>query len=664
VGSTAFLHLAYAQRKLCFIIRQGFEHVEIGGKLNLDNIEVRNKKQVGREELSRVLLSVNRPARYTGGEYNSIVKDWDKASVKMALAFPDVYEVGMSHLGGRILYGLVNSQPDYLLERVFAPWPDMEEVMRREGWVLYSLESFRPVREFDVVGFSLQYELSFTNVLNMLELAGIPLWSGGRREGDPLVIAGGPVCFNPEPVTPFFDAFLIGDGEDVLLEFLTVLNQNRDRPRKEVLSILATIEGVYVPGLYKVSYNDDGTLRETRPLQEGIPSRVKKRVVQDLDQAYYPLNPVVPFLDIVHDRAVLEVMRGCQRACRFCQAGMTYRPVREKSFSTLANQAQAVLENTGYEEISLASLSTADYSNVERLVEALIKRHGARGIGVSLPSLRADAFSVKLASEVQKVRKTTLTFAPEAGTERLRRVINKNVSEEDLMAAVEAAFTAGWNGVKLYFMIGLPTETYEDLDGILDLLSRVRGAGRAKGVKRLNITASISNFVPKPHTPFQWEPQLKPAELEARRRYLLNKVKGLKGVHLDFHDPETSYLEGIMARGDRRLASAIYRAYRLGCKFDGWKEFFRADLWSQAFAEENIDPDFYTARRREYTEVFPWDIIDSGVDKEYLISEHERSRLGISTPDCRYDKCVGCGVCPTLGVELDLRGEEGFARKS
>ena len=621
-------------------------------------------RKVDGQELSRILSGVKRPARYTGGEYNSIVKDWDKTAVKMVLAFPDVYEVGMSHLGSRILYGLANSHPDFLLERVFAPWPDMEEAMRRQGLPLYSLESFRPVRDFDVVGFSLQYELCFTNVLNMLDLAGIPLQAKDRKDQDPLVIAGGPVCFNPEPVSPFFDAFVIGDGEEVLLEFLEVLSRNQGRPREELLRVLAGIDGVYVPCLYTVTYNEDGTIRETKPLRQGVPRKVKKRVVQNLDEAYYPINPVVPFLDIVHDRAVLEVMRGCQRACRFCQASMTYRPVREKSLSTLLAQAQAVLKNTGYEEISLASLSTADYSNVERLVESLIKQHAERGIGVSLPSLRADAFSVKLANEVQKVRKTTLTFAPEAGTDRLRRVINKNVSEEDLMSAVETAFAAGWNGVKLYFMIGLPTETYEDLDGIADLLIKVREAGRNKGVKRLNITASISNFVPKPHTPFQWEPQLSPWEIESRQKYLREKTKGLKGVHLDFHDPQTSYLEGIMARGDRRLAPVILRAYHLGCKFDGWKEFFHWNLWLKAFGEENVDPDFYTTRHRTYAEVFPWEVVDSGIDKEYLISEHERSKLAITTPDCRYEGCVGCGVCPALGVELDLRGEERVAATS
>ncbi|NLU49688.1 MAG: TIGR03960 family B12-binding radical SAM protein, partial [Syntrophomonadaceae bacterium] len=420
-----------------------------------------------KDKLNRILPRVSKPARYTGGEYNSVIKDWEKASVRMVFAFPDVYEVGMSHLGGKILYGLVNEHPDFLMERTFAPWVDMEEQMRAEGLPLFSLETWRPVREFDVVGFSLQYELSITNVLNMLDLAGIPLWHRERKEEHPLVIAGGPVCFNPEPVSPFFDAFLIGDGEELLPEFLEVIRDNRGRAREDLLRKLAGLEGVYVPRFYEPEYYADGTFKRMRPADPSLPARIRKRLVTDLDRTYYPRQPVVPYLDIVHDRAVLEVMRGCQRACRFCQAGIIYRPVREKSLPLLLEQAGALLKNTGYEDLSLASLSTADYSNIEKLVTSLVDRYGPRGIGVSLPSLRADAFSVRLAAEVQKVRKTTLTFAPEAGTQRLRNVINKNVSEQDLLDAVEAAFSAGWLGVKLYFMLGLPTETYADLDGIV-----------------------------------------------------------------------------------------------------------------------------------------------------------------------------------------------------
>ena len=613
------------------------------------------------EKLQQILSRVQKPTRYTGGEYNSIVKDWESTLVKMVFAFPDVYEVGMSHLGGRILYGLVNEHPDYLLERTFAPWPDMEEMMRAAGIPLYALESRRPVRDFDVVGFSLQYELSFTNVLNMLDLAGIPVWSEQRSEQDPLVMAGGPVCFNPEPMAPFIDVFLIGDGEELLPEFLARLQENRGRKREELLLSLAALEGVYVPRFYQVEYHADGKLKTMAPSQPGLPERVTKRLVSDLDQAYYPLKPIVPFLDIIHDRAVLEVMRGCQRACRFCQAGTVYRPVRERSLSTLQHQAEVLLRNTGYDDLSLASLSTADYSNVEKLVRQLVEQYGSRGIGISLPSLRVDAFSVKLANEVQKVRKTTLTFAPEAGTQRLRNVINKNVNENDLMDAVQAAFDSGWSGVKLYFMIGLPTETYEDLDGILELLAKVRRIGRARAGKRLKINVSISNFVPKAHTPFQWEPQISREEIRAKHSYLRKEGRKFKGVSLDFHQPEVSWLEGIMARGDRRLAPAIYRAFTRGCKFDGWREYFRPDIWQEVLMEEGVDPDFYLYRKRSYREVFPWEIIDTGMDKEYLIEEHLRSRQEVSTPDCRYDICVGCGVCPSLGVELDLKGGDGVA---
>jgi radical SAM family uncharacterized protein len=421
-----------------------------------------------------ILPRVSKPARYAGGELNIIRKNWQDCGAKMVLTFPDVYEIGMSHIGGKILYGLVNEKTSHLLERAFAPWPDMEELMRREDVLLYSLESFTPVRQFDVIGFSLQYELSITNVLNMLDLAQVPLWSQERCEQDPLVIAGGPVVFNPEPYADFFDAFLIGDGEEVLPEFLDCVGANRHLPREARLRMLARIEGVYVPSLYMVDYHEDGTIKAMYPRFAGVDATVRKKLVPDLNTAYYPDRPLVPYMEIVHDRAVLEVMRGCQRACRFCHAGTVYRPVRERSLEVLEQQAANQLRNTGYEEISLASLSTLDYTKIGELVRHLVRDYGDRGIGVSLPSLRVDAFSVELANEVQKVRKTTLTLAPEAGTQRLRDVINKNVSEEDLTRAVEAAFKSGWLGIKLYFMLGLPTETEDDLDGILELLKRLK----------------------------------------------------------------------------------------------------------------------------------------------------------------------------------------------
>jgi len=599
-----------------------------------------------------VLPRVSKPARYTGGEVNMIKKDWHEAAVKMVFAFPDVYEIGMSHIGGKILYGLVNERSEHLLERCFAPWPDMETVMREEGIPLYALESFRPLTDFDVVGFSLQYELSITNVLNMLDLAGIPLKSNERNQGHPLVVAGGPVVFNPEPFADFFDAFLIGDGEELLPEFLDIIGQNRGLDREELLIKLAKIEGVYVPELYEATYNTDGTLQEIRPRMEGISSRIRKRVVKSLDQAYYPDTPIVPYMNIVHDRAVLEVMRGCQRGCRFCQAGMVYRPLRERSLNTLREQADQQLCSTGYEEISLASLSTLDYSGVDSLVRGLVKEYGGQGIGVSLPSLRVDAFSIDLANEVQKVRKTTLTLAPEAGSQRMRDIINKNVTEEQLLEAVEAAFRSGWLALKLYFMVGLPYENEEDLDAILELLRKVKDVGQRFSRRPIEIRASVACFVPKAHTPFQWQPMNRPEELEDKRRYMTRYRQ--KNIKLSFHDNRTSFLEGVIARGDRRLGPAIYRAWQKGCKFDGWSEYFNYERWLDAFHDCDTDPDFYTRRERLPRERFPWDIIDTGISRAYLWREAKLSQTAALTRDCRVEGCTGCGICPHFAVDLDL----------
>ncbi len=603
-----------------------------------------------------ILPRVSKPARYTGGELNIIKKDWEKSQIKMVFAFPDVYEIGMSHIGGKILYGLVNETSNHLMERSYAPWPDMEAIMREEGIPLYSLESFTPLHKFDVVGFSLQYELSITNVLNMLDLSNIPIWSRERQGDDPLVIAGGPVSFNPEPFAEFFDAFLIGDGEELLLEFLDCLEQNQELDRKTRLLKAAAIEGVYVPAFYAVEYNEDKTLLSMQPQEPGVPVRVRKRLVEDLDNAYYPAKPIVPYMEIVHDRVVLEVMRGCQRACRFCHAGMVYRPVREKSVGVLKIQAESQLRNTGYDEISLASLSTLDYSGVNRLVKDLVKTYGDKGVGVALPSLRVDAFSIELANEVQKVRKTTLTLAPEAGTQRLRDVINKNICEDDLYKAVEAAFKSGWNSVKLYFMLGLPSETEADLDGILELLARVKSIGNRLSRRAVEVRASLACFVPKAHTPFQWQPQNTIAQLEEKRRYMLKQK--MRNIKLSFHDSQTSMLEGVIARGDRKLSKVIYRAWLSGCKFDGWSEYFKFDPWMQAFADCNIDPAFYSERQRPNNELFPWDFVDTGVSKTYLADENELATVGICTSDCRQVGCLNCGVCTELGVNLDIK-EEG-----
>jgi radical SAM family uncharacterized protein len=617
------------------------------------------------KQLEKILRRVQKPGRYAGGEWNAVRKDWRSTYIKMAFAFPDVYEVGMSHLGMQILYGVVNEREDALLERVFAPWPDMEEQMRKTGLPLFSLESRKPVRDFDIIGFTLQYELSFTNILNMLDLAGIPLRTEDRAGGDfPLVVAGGPCAFNPEPLAEFIDAFVLGEGEEIINELLDAYLESRRRGEgwREMLLRLARIDGIYVPSFYEVEYNEDGGIKSVTPTAGGVPGLVKKRVVADLENVYFPTRPVVPAIESVHDRAMLEVQRGCTRGCRFCQAGVIYRPVREKEPETLLRQAGEIIGATGYGEISLTSLSTSDYSRVRPLVSDLTRKHGAAGVNVSLPSLRVDAFSVDLAKEVQKVRRSSLTFAPEAGTQRLRDVINKGVTEENLMEAVTAAFTGGWQAIKLYFMIGLPTETGADLDGIADLARRVLQRGRelviARG--RLKVTVSVSSFVPKSHTPFQWEPQDTMEELRRKQAFLRERLRG-KGLVFNWHDPETSFIEAVLSRGDRRLAGAIEAAWRRGARFDGWSEFFDLHKWLDAFHEMGMDPGWYAHRRYNYEDILPWDHIGAGVSKKYLIQEHRRAMDGQTTHDCRGGRCPGCGLCPTLAVKPYMAGGETVA---
>ncbi|MBR6984761.1 MAG: TIGR03960 family B12-binding radical SAM protein [Ruminococcus sp.] len=606
-----------------------------------------------KDKIEKHLLEVQKPSRYIGGEVGSIIKDKSKVDVRFAFCFPDTYDIGMSHLGMKILYSLTNERENYWCERCFAPGLDFEEIMRANDIPLYALESLDPIKDFDFIGFTMQYELSYTNVLNMLDLAGIPVFAKDRTEElTQIVVAGGPCVCNPEPLADFFDLFILGEGEEVNLELMDLYHEMKQQGAKRIdfLRRAAQIQGIYVPQFYHFSYNEDGTISGVTTT-DGAPQTVKKRIIKDMDSVYYPDNFVVPFTEIVHDRVSVEVLRGCIRGCRFCQAGFIYRPFREKSTDTICKETKALCENTGYDEVSLASLSTSDHSDIDPMLTRLIDYTVGERVNLSLPSLRVDNFSESLLNKIKKVRKSGLTFAAEGGTQRLRDVINKNVSEEEIMNTCRIAFEGGYSTVKLYFMMGLPTETDEDIVGIADLAQRIVDLfysieDRPKG-RGVQVSVSCATFVPKPFTPFQFEPQDTREMIEHKQKLLLDSVK-TKKVKVSYHDPNVSMLEVILAKGDRRLCQSIYTAWKKGCKFDSWEEHYKFDKWLEAFAECGIDPSFYANRRFEYDEILPWDHLDYYVTKEFLIRENKTARMSVTTPHCRL-KCSACGVSKEIG---------------
>ena len=599
-----------------------------------------------------ILMTVEKPARYIGGEVNAVMKDKDQVDIRFAMCFPDVYEIGMSHLGIQILYDMFNRREDTWCERVYSPWPDLHKVLKEKQIPLFALESQDPVKKFDFLGITIQYEMCYTNILQILDLSGIPLSAEDRTMDDPFVIGGGPCTYNPEPLAEFFDLFYIGEGETQYFALLDLYKEwkNSGKSRQDFLKAAAQIPGIYVPSLYKVTYAEDGTIAKMKPICPEAPEKVKKQIVMDVTNTFYPEKPVVPYMKATQDRVVLEIQRGCIRGCRFCQAGMLYRPTRERDLEMLKKSAYAMLKNTGYEEISLSSLSSSDYSQLGELVNFLIDEFGSKGINISLPSLRIDAFSLDVMSKVQDIRKSSLTFAPEAGSQRLRDVINKGLTEEVILDGAGQAFEGGWNRVKLYFMLGQPTETEEDMKGIAWLAEKISEryyeVPKEQRNGKCQIVVSTSFFVPKPFTPFQWA-QMCTKEEFLHRAYVVNheikEQKNKKSIKYNWHEADVTVLEGILARGDRKVAKAIRSAYEKGCLFDSWGEYFHNDLWMEAFAQTGVDPDFYTVRERSEEEVFPWDFIDIGVTKKFLLREWKKAHEEKITTNCRQG-CSGCGA--------------------
>lgn len=604
-----------------------------------------------------VLLKIDKPARYIGNEVNMVVKDHNNIDIRFCMCFPDVYEVGMSHLGMQILYDMLNQREDTYCERVYSPWVDLDKIMREEKIPLFALESQDPIKNFDFLGITLQYEMCYTNILQVLDLSGIPIYAKDRTEEDPFVIGGGPCSYNPEPIADFFDFFYIGEGETVYNQLLDAYKEHRalNGTRKEFLEKVAHIEGMYVPAFYDVTYKEDGTIKAITPNNPNAKEKVLKQVEMDLSNTYYPKKPIVPYIKAIQDRVVLEIQRGCIRGCRFCQAGMLYRPIRPRDLSTLKELAKEMIRSTGHEEISLSSLSSSDYLELQELVYFLIEEFKQQGVNISLPSLRIDAFALDVMSKVQDIKKSSLTFAPEAGSQRLRDVINKGLTEEVILKGAMDAFISGWNKVKLYFMLGLPTETDEDIEGIAILSDKIAREyytiPKDQRDGKVAITTSTSFFVPKPFTPFQWSAMSTTEEIKRKRRVLSAKLReqlNYKSIRYNWHDGDVTLLEGLFARGDRRIASSIYDAYQEGCIYDAWSEYFKNDVWMRVFEKNGVDIEFYTSRERTEDEIFPWEFIDIGVTKQFLWKEYKRAKEASITPNCRMS-CSGCGAASFQG---------------